>query len=238
MGTRTLGKANVKRGFLISIEGCDRSGKSTQCQLTREWLAGIFLGCPENQGRAQHDLVQYLKFPDRTTPVGQIINSYLGGSASLPDEAIHLLFSANRWELRDKMLDALASGTSIILDRYVHSGVAYSAAKGMNLEWCKAPDAGLPAPDLVLFIDLPVEVAQARSGYGGERYERLEFQAKVRENFWKLKDDTWIIIDGNQSVENLAAALQQAITNRLFQSDNPLVMPVPSIAWKCANKVL
>ena len=38
--------------------------------------------------------------PDRTTPIGKIINEYLTAGASIDDHAIHLLFSANRWELK------------------------------------------------------------------------------------------------------------------------------------------
>ena len=37
-------------------------------------------------------------FSDRTTAIGQSINSYLQGKTELEDHAIHLLFSANRWE--------------------------------------------------------------------------------------------------------------------------------------------
>jgi thymidylate kinase len=40
------------------------------------------------------------RFPDRTTEIGQMINSYLGSEKNVDDAAIHLLFSANRWEKR------------------------------------------------------------------------------------------------------------------------------------------
>lgn len=40
------------------------------------------------------------KFPDRQTGFGQIINAYLTGKCETDDAAIHLLFSANRWEKR------------------------------------------------------------------------------------------------------------------------------------------
>lgn len=46
-----------------------------------------------------------------------------------PDEAIHLIFAANRWEMRDQILSDLKSGITLICDRYAFSGVAYSAAK-------------------------------------------------------------------------------------------------------------
>ena len=70
----------------------------------------------------------------------------------------------------------------MVVDRYAYSGVAYSAAKGipgMELDWCKAPDKGLPAPDKVFYLQLDHATAAARGGYGEERYEKQAFQEKV-----------------------------------------------------------
>ena len=64
----------------------------------------------------------------------------------------------------------------------------------MDLKWCQQSDSGLPKPDLVIFLDLEPKVAQTRGQYGEERYENLEFQDKVRENYLKLKDDTWKVM--------------------------------------------
>ena len=50
----------------------------------------------------------------------------------------------------------------------------------VDLQWCKAPEVGLPAPDVVLFMKLSPEAAALRGGYGEERYEKTEFQNKVR----------------------------------------------------------
>lgn len=77
------------RGLLIAVEGCDRSGKTTQCKLLVEWVK-----------QQLESTCEYVKFPERATAIGHIINEYLAGKAHLPDQAIHLLFSANRWELR------------------------------------------------------------------------------------------------------------------------------------------
>jgi dTMP kinase len=40
------------------------------------------------------------RFPDRTTSLGQMIDAYLKSSIDLNDQAVHLMFSANRWEKR------------------------------------------------------------------------------------------------------------------------------------------
>ena len=79
-------------------------------------------------------------------------------------------------------MSTLLSGTTLVVDRYAYSGVAYSAAKsvpGMDMEWCKGPDRGLPAPDLVIYMRAGHAVAAERSGFGEERYEKAEFQDKV-----------------------------------------------------------
>lgn len=80
----------------------------------------------ENQGIP----VQYLNFPARDTPIGNVINAYLKKDQELSNEGIHLLFSANRWEMQNKMRRLLESGTTLVVDRYSYSGVAYSVAKG------------------------------------------------------------------------------------------------------------
>lgn len=165
------------RGALIVLEGLDRSGKTTQASLLEQRL--------KSQGHA----VKSLRFPDRTTPTGLIINSYLTSSASLPDHAIHLLFSANRWELAPTIASLLASGTTVVCDRYYYSGIVYSAAKrnpSLPLSWARGPEVGLPRPDLVLFLDLDEDEARKRGGWGGERYEQAEIQKRVRELFWGL----------------------------------------------------
>ena len=72
-----------------------------------------------------------------------MISSYLGSTSELSDETVHLLFSANRWEAISSLESKLKSGVHLICDRYVYSGVAFSAAKGMDFEWCKNCDTGL-----------------------------------------------------------------------------------------------
>lgn len=183
------------RGQLIVVEGLDRAGKSTQCSKLASRL------------RATGREVLELKFPDRSTPTGQIINEYLTSDSELSDEAIHLLFSANRWEQVPRMRAALERGALLVVDRYSYSGIAFSAAKGLDFEWCRAPDVGLPVPDLVIFLDISSDAAAKRGGYGRERYESEQLQARVREQFLKLKDRSWAWIDAGQPLHEVEAAV-------------------------------
>lgn len=149
-----------KRGTFIVFEGVDRCGKTTQCALLLKHLLSVGIAAVAMQ------------FPNRTTPVGQLINSYLSSSENLDDRAIHLLFSANRWEAAPKLAETLAKGETVICDRYAYSGVAFSSAKeavgdgseSLTLDWCKSSDVGLPAPDVVIFLDLSQEEAEQRGG--------------------------------------------------------------------------
>ena len=104
-----------------------------------------------------------------------MISVYLSNKEDLDDRTIHFLFSANRWEKRfqktamlGKSILKLKVGTSLIVDHYSYSGVAFSAAKGLDLSWCKAPKVELPTLDLVLYMDKTPEIAAERGDYGGE----------------------------------------------------------------------
>lgn len=109
--------AAIKRGALIVLEGCDRSGKTTQCRKLVQSLNN------------RHILAEMMSFPDRSTMTGKLITEYLMNKTELSDRTIHLLFSANRWELAKKMERMLNDGITLIVDRYAYSGVAFSAVK-------------------------------------------------------------------------------------------------------------
>ncbi|XP_021825029.1 thymidylate kinase-like isoform X2 [Prunus avium] len=186
------------RGALVVLEGLDRCGKTTQS--TR---------LVANLERLGHS-AELWRFPDRTTSVGQMISSYLSNKSQLDDHTIHLLFSANRWEKRSLMESKLKSGITLVVDRYSYSGVAFSSAKGLDIEWCKK--------------------AAERGGYGGERYEQLEFQKKVGQNYQVLRGPTWKIIDACSPMEDIEEQLQNMALDcvKTCQEGIPL-----SCLWSC-----
>ena len=145
-----------------------------------------------------------IPFPDRSTQIGGIINQYLKQTFSLPDEAVHLLFSANRWEMKEKITQALESGCHVLLDRYAYSGVAYTASKGLSLQYCMNPDRGLPRPDVVFFMEMDIQDISERAGFGEEIYEKESFQKKVQEVYCELEEkDYWVRVSGKGSREEI-----------------------------------
>ena len=87
----------AQRGALIVFEGCDRSGKTTAVKRLVDYLNDKHQltkdDCPS---------AKMMRFPDRGTHIGQVINDYLKGEKELDDHVIHLLFSTNRWEKRER----------------------------------------------------------------------------------------------------------------------------------------
>ncbi|CAJ1059769.1 thymidylate kinase [Xyrichtys novacula] len=168
-----------KRGALIVLEGVDKAGKTTQCNKLVQAL--------QQSGKP----AEMIRFPDRTTTIGQLISAYLEKKRDLEDHTVHLLFSANRWELVPLMKKKLEQGTTLVVDRYAFSGVAFTSAKpGFDLDWCKSPDVGLPKPDLVMFLQLSPAEAARRGQFGEERYETSVFQKTVQQKFEHLMKDT------------------------------------------------
>lgn len=208
----------MTRGALIVIEGLDRTGKTTQTNQLIEKLNSI--------GKK----IELVKFPQRETIIGKLINSYLTSKPSeddkdgeiikLNDYSIHLLFSANRWELIDKIKNLLEQGVTVLLDRYVYSGVAYSSAKGLDFDWCLSSDIGLIKPDKTIFLKFEeLNNLQDREGFGDEKYEVKEFQEKVRIQFGKIENleilknsDKWdsIYVD-NKSIKQVSDEIWEKI---------------------------
>lgn len=209
----------MKRGPFIVFEGADRSGKTTQTKRYADFLRSS--GIPVADG------VPW-RFPDRTTEVGKMINAYLTNATNLDDQALHLLFSANRWEKASLIRDALAAGQAVIVDRYALSGVAYSTAKGLDFDWCKAPDAGLPAPDVVVYMDLSVDAARRRGDFGKERYENTKMQTAVAQVFSRLRTDRWRIVDADASQDTVFSRVLHAINDA---TDEAKLMEPVSTLW-------
>nr|XP_019535986.2 thymidylate kinase [Aedes albopictus] len=203
-----------KRGALIVLEGCDRAGKTTQCKRIVESLI------------SSGHKAKFMNFPDRTTQCGALINSYLTNKDNFTDEGIHLLFTLNRWEAKNEMERLLRSGVSLVVDRYSFSGVAFSSAKGLSMDWCKAPESGLLKPDLVLLLTLSAEAMAKRGGFGEERYEVPELQKKVMEKFRALKDDSyWKVVDADKTEDALTVELCELVVDSIDScGDKPLGM--------------
>jgi dTMP kinase len=165
------------RGLLVTFEGIDRAGKSTQARL----LAG-----------ALGDRALLVREPGGT-PVGERVRELLKDPGTeLGAEAEALLFAAARAELVARVVrPALAEGRVVVCDRFLDSSLAYQgAARGLGLERVERANelaTGGLAPDVTVLLRIDPAVAAARAGEA----DRLEgegeaFQRAVAEAYDRL----------------------------------------------------
>lgn len=179
--------------MLINLEGLDGAGKSTQARLLVDHLSQASFSA------------SIIHFPAYDTPTGQRIAAYLRGEISLSGEKVQELFAENRREVAPELLRRRDAGEFVILDRYYPSAWAYGVARGFPEEWLVALDAGLPTPDVVVVLDVPVEVvAERMAERQADRYERdTDFLHAVRRAYLDLagRKGWHVIPDGRKPEE-------------------------------------
>ncbi|HEX6487323.1 MAG TPA: dTMP kinase, partial [Candidatus Dormibacteraeota bacterium] len=161
---------------LITFEGIEGSGKSTQVELLGRWLAD------------RHPVL--LREPGGTE-VGESVRRLLLHQEEVPisPQAELYLFLAARAELVEEVVNpALEAGRVVILDRYHDSTLAYQGgARGLDVgDWPPA----FPKPDVTFLLELPAEAGLARrQAAGGENRidaEELAFHQRVAAAYDRL----------------------------------------------------
>lgn len=190
------------RGVFIVLEGLDRSGKTTQAKYLKSYLSDV---C------GARALV--LKFPERKTAIGKIINKLLQAESTIRNtdvdleesaRVLSLLFAANRWECALYMKELLNSGVSLIVDRYSYSGIVFGEINGVSPELLCLIEDGLPSPDLTIYLSIPAQLVSERKGFGDEKFEVLHIQKKAEANFKNMvqytsQNHSWVTIDAGAS---------------------------------------
>jgi dTMP kinase len=211
-------KPNTK-GKLISFEGSEGSGKSTQ--IAR--VAAHFQ-------KAGRDVVT-TREPGGTEIGEQIRNIIVHNSKGdeMCAETELLLFTAARAQLvREVIVPALTRGAVVLTDRYLDSSTVYQGI-GRNLAADPVNQinrfaVGTVMPDLTVVIDVPTEVSLARLKQRAsdlpDRMERenLDFYTKVREGYLVLAKgmpERFIVIDGTKSEAIIEKKIWAELSARL-----------------------
>ena len=206
------------RGRLITLEGVEGAGKSTQLEGLRAWLAGRGL------------VVLTTAEPDGT-PLGAGLRRLLGEVDRVGPLAEALLFAASRAEHVQRVIrPALAAGQVVLCDRYVDSTVAYQGhGRGLGLEVVGqlnhlATDGVMPDLTLVFDLDVAEGLRRVRARRGAlaacDPFERLavEFHERVRKGYWAIRDrepDRVVLIDADRPEAVVAAEVQAVVARRL-----------------------
>jgi dTMP kinase len=152
---------NVHPGALIVIEGIDGAGTTTQSEMLAEWLGAA--GIPSLLTREPSN-----------GPIGGTLRRHLGRKLELGGpEAEALAFAADRMDhVTSEVSPALASGATVVADRYYLSSLAYQALS-CDLAWLREINRFATRPDLTVFLSVPVDVGVARFSTRATR-ERFE----------------------------------------------------------------
>jgi len=176
---------------MLVFEGIDKAGKATQARLLSRRLKKEGYRC------------KILSFPVYTTPIGRELKLSLQGGRKYPLQVRFLLMSANRWEMKEKI--EARSVDLLILNRYIHSNIAYGIASGLDRHWLESLDSGLPQPDLVVLLDISPMTSLKRKMEGRDVNEKdLAYLNKVREVYLDLAEEKgWFVIDAERGVEQV-----------------------------------
>jgi dTMP kinase len=179
------------RGKIIALEGIDAAGKKTQAALLVKRLEEI------GYRTAQID------FPMYETPVGRMIKEVMRLQTTLPPRVLHMLFSANRWEVHDRIEELVGKGVIMVMNRYTASNLAYGRAKGLPRSWLEGLERGLRQPDLTVVIDIDAETSFKRRPAQRDLHEGDRvFLSKVRRLFLEFaRQKGWVVVSGNQDKE-------------------------------------
>lgn len=215
---------------LIAIEGIDGSGKGTQAERVTAHLDAAGLRTTQ------------LSFPRYAhTEFGAAIGKFLDGQFGSLDE-VHpqfaaLLFAGDRFESRAHLMQLVETHDVVVLDRYVPSNIAHQASRLDGderrdliefIEYLEYDLYGLPRPEAVVWLDVPVDVSQRliqlkqKRVYTDRAADLQEsdtaYLANVRSVYAELAQaqDNWRRIECCAGGEMLAqSAITEAIINAL-----------------------
>jgi dTMP kinase len=192
-------------GQIITIEGLDGAGKSTQIELLRDRLKTMNI---------KH---RYIHFPMLNKGFyGKLISEYLRGEfgtiENVHPKLVSLLFAEDRNEHKNQLIQWLNEGYLIIMDRYVNSNIAFQCAKTESVNektelknWIlefEFKHNKLPEPNTSFFLNVPFSyikssLQKSRTGIDREylngktdiHEDSLELQKKVYEEYMNLLNE-------------------------------------------------
>ncbi len=219
-------------GKLMVIDGLDGCGKSTQLNLLDEYL--------HRCGTAY----KQISFPDYDQPSSALVKMYLGGelggsAAAVNAYAASSFYAVDRYASYTRFWrEEYENGTPIVAARYVTSNAIHQMTKLPQEEWDAFLDwledyeynkLGLPKPDAVVFLDMPIEVSQRlmEQRYDGDNakkdiHERdLSYLYRCREAaLYAAEKKGWKVLpcsNGNEPlpIESIHQALVAAFEDML-----------------------
>lgn len=198
------------KGFLISFEGIDGSGKSTQARKLYEFL--------KEEGYE----VSLYRDPG-STPLAEQIREVIINYTMDPITELLLFESARSSLVWEKILPDLSSGKIVIVDRFIDSTTAYQGyGREINLGTVSILNHVATRgrkPDLTFILNLPLELALQRLKEQKTKFEEPKYLKKVRDGylqiFYSEKERDIRLIDASRSEEEVFEEIKAITLERL-----------------------
>lgn len=203
-----------RKGYFVTLEGGEGSGKSTQLKLLEDYL-----------DKGGYDVI-YTREPGGTPISEEIRKILLGGkNVEMSDETEALLFAAARAQhIKEKILPAIAEGKTVVCDRYVHSSLVYQGyARGLGEFVEKVNSYALEncMPDVTIFLDITPERAFARKG-GADADDRLEqsgidFHRRVYDGYVRMAEkfpDHFVRVNADRGIDEVFAEILDTLRQK------------------------
>jgi dTMP kinase len=197
-------------GRLIAFEGGEGSGKSTQARLLAERVGAVLTREPGATALGAR--------------IRRLVLDDSGETGEVAPRTEALLMAADRAQhVAEVVGPALATGLSVVTDRYVYSTLAYQGGgRGLDVGELAALSrfAGAPEADAVVLLSAPLALRAERLAGVLDRIERAgeAFHQRVEATFEALAaadPARWLVVDGSLGVEEVAAAVWAGLTARL-----------------------
>ena len=194
-------------GLLIVIEGTDGSGKSTQLELLKKSIQAQSYGVMVSEWKTSRLIANVIDDAKERN----LLNA----------TTFSLLYAADFADrLENQIIPALKSGFIVLLDRYYYTALARDVVRGQDIEWVKNLYDYAPEPDLIFYLDMPVDVLLKRIigttglnyyesgrdvGFSTDFYKSFEiYQNKCLEQYNNMKNEyNFKSIDGTKSIEDI-----------------------------------
>lgn len=211
----------MNQKLFIVFEGIDGSGTSTQAQLLKDYFL------------ARGDKAVISPEPS-SGPIGNLIRDTLKQRIFFThqqeklDEQLAYLFAADRHDHLYNDIDGvyklINDGFHVISTRYYFSSLAYNSQTKEQWEFVKKLNNKFPNPELVIYIDLPIEVSLTRleERSSKEIYETKTKLTLVRKNFlqiFKQYQDLLLIVDGTDSKQNIHQKIVNFLKYNFFNKE-------------------
>ncbi len=195
----------MKKGKFIVLYGTNNLGKTTQAKLVIEKL--------QQQG-IKAEFTKYAHYD--LEPTGKLINDYLreGNPNKFSPREFQLLHFAERLQYEPILKEKLDQGINVIAEDYFPTAIAWGTGAGVDQDFLEYLYKFIRHEDLGFLFDGTRFTQSIESGHKHETDDVLT--QKVREVHQDLgKKYGWLLINANDTIENIHAKIWEAISNIL-----------------------